>query len=666
MSQVSTDGLVTIPAFGRGWEIEEQISRAPAPSGTLLKCRRVPREDYFLFMLAKQYEVAPEQALPADVLTNRVFKGIYEKTFEYVHIGSTEWIEADGLRWYQATIELKHASLGQLAKIERVAVLGPKVFLLSAEGKQPNMRGHHSFVQRWLADCRFAQLTPAAAAADTAATEAAAVAVAAATAAAKEALPGEVEDLHAKSNQLYGAGRYVEARAVASEAQGRARSALGDTHRLTIIGFALLGELDRVMGDVLQARTMLEHAVKLGTAALDAMDPDLTSAIINLGRVRLDEEDLPRAEAHFVDALARARGRGPATHGAAVALSSLGYVKMLRGNFPEAEALLLEALTKLSPPAAPPDDREGLRALHNLARVMAQSGRVAEAEPLLVRALERRRAALGPEHPDIIESLTGLGALYFATKQPARAEPLYRAATGLTRRVHGNDHRFVADRLVDLAMNAKELGDASPAVPALTEALAIRQKRLGRPHPSTVWIAQTLTALRRALGLPDVPLNDLGLVSLALLPDHLIAYHSGSDAPTDPYGAITLTLHGDGRARMCNTRRGAKREWQGRVESATLQRLLDALKAAGFPNVRDHRIPAGSALRVLTIQAAGRESESLIAWHATAEVGYGHAFAMLDSIIVQMSGGAVTVAPDCVPGLVMDAVAVALSGAGAV
>jgi hypothetical protein len=51
-------------------------------------------------------------------------------------------------------------------------------------------------------------------------------------------------------------------------------------------------------------------------------------------------------------------------------------------------------------------------------------GRRGEAEPLLRRAMEIRRAALGEGHPDYAQSLHALAALYRAMGRPGEAESL--------------------------------------------------------------------------------------------------------------------------------------------------------------------------------------------------------------------------------------------------
>src|SRR4051794_19349858 len=56
---------------------------------------------------------------------------------------------------------------------------------------------------------------------------------------------------------------------------------------------------------------------------------------------------------------------------------------------------------------------------------IAGQGRYADAEPLYKRSLAIREKALGPDHPDVANSLNSLAALYQDQGRYADAEPFY-------------------------------------------------------------------------------------------------------------------------------------------------------------------------------------------------------------------------------------------------
>ena len=66
--------------------------------------------------------------------------------------------------------------------------------------------------------------------------------------------------------------------------------------------------------------------------------------------------------------------------------------------------------------------------LNNLAQLLQATNRLAEAEPLMRRALAIDEAAYGPDHPAVARDLNNLAQLLQATNRLAEAEPLMRRA----------------------------------------------------------------------------------------------------------------------------------------------------------------------------------------------------------------------------------------------
>src|SRR5271165_1887548 len=76
-------------------------------------------------------------------------------------------------------------------------------------------------------------------------------------------------------------------------------------------------------------------------------------------------------------------------------------------------------------------------AINNLALLLRDTNRLAEAEPLFRRALAIDEKIFGPEHPDVATSLNNLGELYQAQGQYAKAEPLFQRALAIREKVLG-------------------------------------------------------------------------------------------------------------------------------------------------------------------------------------------------------------------------------------
>jgi hypothetical protein len=114
-----------------------------------------------------------------------------------------------------------------------------------------------------------------------------------------------------------------------------------------------------------------------------------------------------------------------------------------------------------------------------------------------------------------------------------------------------------------------------------------------------------------------------------------IAYSVGSEQnPGDPFGRSALTIEVDGRARLEQFTRTGHTAWTGAVTAAARDDLWRALQEARFPDVPEHLIPPGSAMRSLTI---GNNSAHIAYHEAETMAGYRDAFFLLDSIIRQLS-----------------------------
>jgi len=71
--------------------------------------------------------------------------------------------------------------------------------------------------------------------------------------------------------------------------------------------------------------------------------------------------------------------------------------------------------------------------VNNLALLYQAQGRYAEAEPLYKRSLAIMEKALGPQHPDVAQSLNNLAGLYNAQARESGELGFYRRATAIHR-----------------------------------------------------------------------------------------------------------------------------------------------------------------------------------------------------------------------------------------
>ncbi len=170
-----------------------------------------------------------------------------------------------------------------------------------------------------------------------------------------------------------------------------------------------------------------------------------------------------------------------------------------QGQYAQAIPLAQKVLT-IREKALGPDHPDVAQSLNNLALLYQEQGHYAAAEPLLKRAQAIREKALGPDHPDVANSLNNLAALYLAQGHYAAAEPLVKRALAIAEKALGPDHPDVATSVNNLAALYQAQGNYAAAEPLVKRALAIAEKALGPNHPAVANNLNSLAALYQAQG----------------------------------------------------------------------------------------------------------------------------------------------------------------------
>lgn len=98
---------------------------------------------------------------------------------------------------------------------------------------------------------------------------------------------------------------------------------------------------------------------------------------------------------------------------------------------------------------ASPDDLSLMTALGELYK---GQGKFGDAEPLLLRALEKRRETLGELHLDTLKSVNLAAILYRLKEDYERATPLHKAALKGYRHVRGDSHPDTMIAMSNLAV----------------------------------------------------------------------------------------------------------------------------------------------------------------------------------------------------------------------
>ena len=123
-------------------------------------------------------------------------------------------------------------------------------------------------------------------------------------------------------------------------------------------------------------------------------------------------------------------------------------------------------------------------ASNDLGQLLQVTNRLAEAEPLMRRALAIAEAELGRQAPSVVSYLNNLAVLLFETSRFSDAELLLRRALAITEAGSGEQHSSVANCLNSLAILLRATDRTEEAEKLLRRALAIAQVEVGAHHPS--------------------------------------------------------------------------------------------------------------------------------------------------------------------------------------
>jgi CHAT domain-containing protein/tetratricopeptide (TPR) repeat protein len=164
------------------------------------------------------------------------------------------------------------------------------------------------------------------------------------------------------------------------------------------------------------------------------------------------------------------------------------------GKYSEAIPIAEQVLA-LREKALGPDHPDVAQSLNELARLYRIQGRFAEAEPLFKRSITIYEKALGPDHPRVGTALSNLAVLYHAQARYTEAELLYRRSLALREKALGPDHLDVAQSLNNLGALYRDQGRFAEAEPLYKRAITINDKVLGPDHPYVAALLNNLAAL---------------------------------------------------------------------------------------------------------------------------------------------------------------------------
>ncbi|MDE0960107.1 MAG: serine/threonine-protein kinase [Planctomycetota bacterium] len=168
-----------------------------------------------------------------------------------------------------------------------------------------------------------------------------------------------------------------------------------------------------------------------------------------------------------------------------VSLNAMGSLLMKQGRLADARPLLIQALEgyKINFGA---DDPGTLSSISSMGILLQEEGQLGAAERLLKEARDGALRLLGPSHPLTLSAMNNMGHLLKAQGEYPEAESYYREALEQYRSLHGDDDPRTLNALGNVGKLLRTQGKFAAAEPFYKAAMEGKCRVLGEDHPSTL------------------------------------------------------------------------------------------------------------------------------------------------------------------------------------
>jgi eukaryotic-like serine/threonine-protein kinase len=252
--------------------------------------------------------------------------------------------------------------------------------------------------------------------------------------------------------------------------------------------YLTLGGIYQKLGKFARADSLISLGLERKRALYGPRNPDVASALVDLGLLRVAQAQFPDAERLVREALDVTTRTRPSDHpDVAKVNAALGRVLQERGAY-DAAIPVLDEVVRINE-AANARPAEVGASLSALADAHYYAGHYAIADALNAQGLAIYRSTYGEHHPMVAEILGNLGASQFDRGNYKEAERLDRQALAIDDAFYGADHFKTAADLTNLGRALTFENRFDEATVVLTQALAIRERVFGPVHPM---VASTL------------------------------------------------------------------------------------------------------------------------------------------------------------------------------
>ncbi|CAN0092693.1 unnamed protein product [Scytosiphon promiscuus] len=299
--------------------------------------------------------------------------------------------------------------------------------------------------------------------------------------------PDVASDLNYRAGLLSAQGKYAEAQLLFERALAINEVALGVDHPSTITSRASMAVLYKNQGLFDKASPLLEEVVSAYERVQGHDHPNFASALNNRAELLQSQGKYEEAGPLYDRSLAiREKALGPDHPAVATALNNRAGLLSAQGKYGEADLLYQRALA-IDEKVLGPDHPAVATDLNNRAwlltaqvravRIFRETswgphllmnrsvsrgplplknppltiqGKYDDAEPLYERSQAIREKMLGPEHPDIAQSLNNRAWLLERQCKHNEALPLFERAVSIRRKTLGESHHSTVDTRISL------------------------------------------------------------------------------------------------------------------------------------------------------------------------------------------------------------------------
>ena len=262
-----------------------------------------------------------------------------------------------------------------------------------------------------------------------------------------------------------------------------------------------IGDTYLELGDYENAMKHLERSLAIRRRVLDQDDERIVETIGRIGRVHWEKGDLEGSLRKSQEVLAiRERTVGRLHPEYAAVLGNLGNTYADMGRTDEAERYLREALAIDRQVLTDEQGGDLAISVNNLAALLSDQGKFAEAVELHGESLALRRRFHGEPSGSVVRALDNLGFAQTGLGEYASAEQTLRKAFGDARTIYGAEHPQTALVMRNLAAALQKQGKYDEAEPMLRRALAVFTAAGGEQNWRAGVVHSSLGALLTARG----------------------------------------------------------------------------------------------------------------------------------------------------------------------